>query len=1340
METDGTSQQIIKIKKNINSKSFRLIDFHTFDDNASLNRDEETTDHTEQKRGERKFIVQMFGLNEKGQTCCINVDDYMPFFYVKVNDEWTQKELRIFQREILSNPKIKNISSSFLEFELVEHKKLYGFSAGKKHRFIKITFQNIIAFNKMKNLWYMENTTGERVRKPFVFNGTKLELYESNIPPILRYFHVNNISPSGWVQININQCVKKTTKMTSCHYEYSCSKKNVKPLHQKESRVPYKICSFDIEASSSHGDFPLPKKTHRHLSAAILDIYENTPLSGDNEIKNLLKRIIMSAFGYDNLENVDPIYPKRKPTENELIALIERFLKTPIIDAVKTIGDKMRKTQTIEDMFYNMCINTKPTYRNYEEDENAYNADEEENQNDENFLCDGVSNEDEADAQHVRRNTCFSNDITKISKTKTNIIDLLKTKEYQREEKIIFINKLFAGTRFPELEGDRVTFIGSTFLNYGENEPYLNHCLVLGTCDEIQGIEIDTADTEKELLLKWTELIQKEDPDIIIGYNIFGFDYEFMFRRSQENDCHTEFLKLSRKTGEICAKQFNNGDWELENMKIKLASGEYDLKYAKMVGRIQVDLYNYFRRDFNLPSYKLDDVAGQYIGDDITKTKFMIHEEYGEITELYSNNLTGLNKNDFIHLEIINFTTDYFKNGKKFRVLEIIKNREEITVINETEITEKHNIIVIEEHHEQLREFKKIRWGMSKDDVSPQDIFRLSNGSSSDRAIVAKYCVQDCNLVHHLMNKIDVITGYIEMSRICSVPISFLVFRGQGIKLTSFVAKKCMEKDTLMPDLEKSNDNSGYEGAIVLPPKCSIYMDNPVACVDYSSLYPSSMISQNYSHDSKVWSKEYDLEGNLLRETGEKDENGNYIYDNLPEFEYIDMEFDTFRYIRKTPTSKAEKTKSGKMVCRWAQLQNEQKSIMPSILEELLKARSDTRKMIKTEKDPFMQNILDKRQLGYKVTANSLYGQCGSKTSTFYEKDVAASTTATGRMMIIYAKRIVEEVYGDMEYATEKHGVVKCNAEYVYGDTDSVFFTFNLTNPITGEKIRGKDALEITIEIAQDAANLCTKWLKPPMELSYEKTLMPFILLSKKRYVGMLYETNPNKGKLKYMGLSLKRRDSCDYLKDIYGGILNILMKENDIQKAIEFLDISINDLIKGAVSMEKLAISKSLRSYYKNPQQIAHKVLSDRIASRNAVNKPKSGDRIKYLFIVNNDPKSLQGEKIETPEFIIENKLKIDYAYYITNQIMKPLQQLFGLMLVPIWENQNKMNSIKMYKREIENIERECSNDCELFMKKKEKYCSSKVKLLIFDKYLNKINNEKNGMKSIKTFYFSNP
>jgi DNA polymerase elongation subunit (family B) len=494
------------------------------------------------------------------------------------------------------------------------------------------------------------------------------------------------------------------------------------------------------------------------------------------------------------------------------------------------------------------------------------------------------------------------------------------------------------------------------------------------------------------------------------------------------------------------------------------------------------------------------------------------------------------------------------------------------------------------------------------------------------------------------------------------------------------------------------------------------------------------MISQNLSHDSKVFTKEYDLGGKLIRETGEKDKSGKHVYDNLPGYQYIDLEFDTFRYVRKTPTARAEKVKSGTKICRWAQFPENKKGIMPAILEQLLKARSDTRKKQKTEKDPFMWNILEKRQLGYKVTANSLYGQCGSPTSTFCEKDVAASTTATGRMMIIYAKRIIEEVYGDRIYNTDCAGEVRTRAEYVYGDTDSVFFTFNLEDPITGEKIRGKRALEITIEIAQDAAKLCTQWLKPPMELSYEKTLMPFILVAKKKYVGMLYETDPNKGKLKYMGLSIKRRDSCDYLKDVYGGILNILMKEYDIKKAIEFLDTSLENLLTGNVSTEKLMMTKQLKSDYKNPTRMEHWVLSDRIGKRDPGNKPKSGDRIKFLHFVNPDAK-LNGDRIETPEFIKENNLPIDYTYYITNQLMKPLQQLFSLALEQIWEMNNKGTLLRKHKKEVAELEKQYE-DRTVFMKKREILACKKIKEIFFDKYLERIQNEKNRTQMITNFF----
>ena len=74
---------------------------------------------------------------------------------------------------------------------------------------------------------------------------------------------------------------------------------------------------------------------------------------------------------------------------------------------------------------------------------------------------------------------------------------------------------------------------------------------------------------------------------------------------------------------------------------------------------------------------------------------------------------------------------------------------------------------------------------------------------------------------------------------------------------------------------------------------------------------------------------------------------------------------------------------------------------------------------------------------------------------------------------------------------------------------------------------------------------------------------------------------------------------------------------------------------------------------------KIAHKVLADRIGKREPGNKPRPGDRIAFSYIQTKG-KKLQGDKIETPEFIKANNLKLDYGFYITNQIMKPIQQIF--------------------------------------------------------------------------------
>ena len=174
--------------------------------------------------------------------------------------------------------------------------------------------------------------------------GEGLELYEANIPPLLRLFHIRKISPSGWVAIPLSKVMKQHTfKQTTCDYEYHINYKNLIPLPDKETTVPYKICSFDIEASSSHGDFPLAKKSYKKLAQNIVDYWKTqsqtqtqtqtqTDKTEDSQ-KNIVKDILLTAFGHKDqsvMDEIDIIYPKYPFPVDMLLHRWERLMELDI--------------------------------------------------------------------------------------------------------------------------------------------------------------------------------------------------------------------------------------------------------------------------------------------------------------------------------------------------------------------------------------------------------------------------------------------------------------------------------------------------------------------------------------------------------------------------------------------------------------------------------------------------------------------------------------------------------------------------------------------------------------------------------------------------------------------------------------------------------------------------------------------------------------------------------------------------------------------------------------------------------------------------------------------------
>ena len=89
-------------------------------------------------------------------------------------------------------------------------------------------------------------------------------------------------------------------KKTTCKYEYVVDYRHINPLNDKETPVPYNVMSFDIEASSSHGDFPLPIKDYKKLAENIADYVEK---NGGHIMPVELTGMIRGAFGYGSWAN-----------------------------------------------------------------------------------------------------------------------------------------------------------------------------------------------------------------------------------------------------------------------------------------------------------------------------------------------------------------------------------------------------------------------------------------------------------------------------------------------------------------------------------------------------------------------------------------------------------------------------------------------------------------------------------------------------------------------------------------------------------------------------------------------------------------------------------------------------------------------------------------------------------------------------------------------------------------------------------------------------------------------------------------------------------------------------
>lgn len=751
--------------------------------------------------------------------------------------------------------------------------------------------------------------------------------------------------------------------------------------------------------------------------------------------------------------------------------------------------------------------------------------------------------------------------------------------------------------------------------------------------------------TEASLLEGFTEFINVENPNIIVGYNIFGFDIPYLIARAKMNMCMFNFDKQGFH------KYAHAGE-----KKIKWSSSAYknqEFEYLDAEGRLYVDLMPIVKRDYKFDNYKLKTVSERFIG----ATKDPLSPK-------------GI--------------------------------------------------------------FKCYKLGIKRD----------TNGKYSPEArkamgIVGKYCVQDSNLVVLLMDKLKTWVGLSEMAKTCNVPIFSLYTQGQQIKVFSQVYKYCMYNNIIVEkDGYKSANDERYVGAKVFPPIPGRY--EMVVPFDFASLYPTTIIAYNIDyhtwvppgsdisdtkchvmdwedhigcvHDPKIIRKmeltQYiEKQREKIKTMREK---RNKSLNKLRRKEIMDDITNELEALKPYTAERAEISKTEPKIPMCAKRRyrflKEPRGVMPTIIQRLLDARHHTRKVDivecqnkikKIEKGSGDKNLIDiqkslidvlnKRQLAYKVSANSMYGAMGVNRGYLPFMPGAMCTTYMGRVNIKVVADIIPKKFG---------------GELVYGDTDSNYIHFpKLKTP--------QETWDHAIKVATEVTKLFPK----PIQLEFEEEIYTFFfILSKKRY---MYRKCLRDGiiedKIGKKGVLLARRDSSKFVKNIYENVISKIADNESCDTILYYIITEINEMCASLKPYTDFVITKSVGDMNDlNPQTAIDEQgnkktkIGDYIVPRLAddaqerekqlLNKKAKnikdfyllslpaqvqlaermrrrgqrvdvGTRLEYVVTKPDQHTEKQYNKIEDAEYFRKHQclLKLDYLYYL-KALVNPLDQMLDV------------------------------------------------------------------------------
>jgi DNA polymerase I len=277
------------------------------------------------------------------------------------------------------------------------------------------------------------------------------------------------------------------------------------------------------------------------------------------------------------------------------------------------------------------------------------------------------------------------------------------------------------------------------------------------------------------------------------------------------------------------------------------------------------------------------------------------------------------------------------------------------------------------------------------------------------------------------------------------------------------------------------------------------------------------------------------------------------------------------------------------------------------VLEELMKARRQIRRRMKGLKpSQSLYRVLDARQKSVKVITNAVYGYSGWRGARWFRVEVAEAVAAWGRKTISEALAIASQL----------------GLKVIYGDTDSVFLAYEADKV---SRFEAEVKRRVGLEIKPDAV--------------YQRILFTE---AKKRYAGLLQD-----GRVEIVGLEVARGDWCEAAKRVQEKVIEIVLREGDPKKAVEYVRQWIKDFKAGSFTLEDITVWKTITKPIEEYEVRApHVEAAKRLMAKGW--KLTYGDKVGYV-IVKGPGKLYQRAE---PYFTVSPS-DIDLDYYVENQVV---------------------------------------------------------------------------------------